>query len=435
MGSHWKWQHINYAPDDWAWRDSSRHRDLSWHRDSSWDWTDGDSWLFDSPAPAPKPCKISTLGMKHPLPLEGRQKILLEVFKVACSRNQVSFPTLYIQTWNARVVQAVIFILCRLEPSYPANLFLDEENKVNVKDGAQSILGGFFACYRTEQEQEQIIKFFARNAIQGHDAIIDEACRQGFDPLQVEDKVSGSGAKCESRHAFAHTSRPFASPQGPSKTQDLHEDILLMEKEKQNIDMRISMLKTRQDLERAKAQYNMTQQHVPEATTAPSMTGASLSFAEIQEAMIGALIKFKKDLQENPTSKQAVSQLQTQPEADLGNDKEAQAQHKGQQEATSREVATTVVDKLPEAQAPLVVQENRTPNQAVTELQKQAEATTLMVAQTDEAQAQAKGQQQETQATSLTATLFGASDNGDDTSDPNSDDNKEGHPFKKMRTQ
>ena len=150
---------------------------------------------------------------------------------------------------------------------------------------------------------------------------------------------------------------------------------------------------------------------------------------------MNALIEFKKNLQENPTSKQAVSQLQTQPEADLGNDKEAQAQHKGQQEATSREVATTVVDKLPEAQAPLVVQENRTPNQAVTELQKQAEATTLMVAQTDEAQAQAKGQQQETQATSLTATLFGGSDNGDDTSDPNSDDNKEGPPVKKMRTE
>ena len=49
--------------------------------------------------------------------------------------------------------------------------------------------------------------------------------------------------------------------------------------------------------------------------------------------------------------------------------------------------------------------------------------------------AQAKGQQQETQATSLTATLFGASDNGDDTSDPNSDDNKEGPPVKKMRTE
>ena len=118
--------------------------------------------------------------------------------------------------------------------------------------------------------------------------------------------------------------------------------------------------------------------------------------------------------QENRTPNQAVIELQTHPEADFGNAKEAQEQHKGQQEATSLKVATTV-NILSEAQAQLVAQENQSPNQAVNELQTQAEATTLMVAQTDEAQAQAEGQQQERQDRILQATLSGASHLSDDT--------------------
>ena len=417
MPGHWGWDHTKYYDRFWD-------RDSSWDRDLSWDWTDGDSRLLSTPTTTKS--KISTLGMKHSLPLEARREILQQFFNKVCSKIKMSFPTLYISTWNARVVQAAIYLVCRLEPNYPARAFLDEENQVNVDDGVRILMQGFIACYSTDQKQEHIIKFLSDHAIQNKDAIIDKACQHGFDPLQVEDRGSGSGARFESRSGVPYTSRHSASPQGPSEIQDLDEEMQQVQKEKQVIDMKLQMLQSTKELQSLKKQ----QQHVPQAIAADSITEANPSIAALQQAMIAVFTKFNEDLRENPTS-----QLQTQPEADLGNAKEAQDQHKGQQEATSLKVATTVVNKLPEAQAQLVAQENRTPNQAVTELQTQAEATTLMVAQTDEAQAQAKGQQQETQATSLTATLFGASDNGDNTSHPNSDDNNEGSPLKRSKTE
>ena len=377
-------------------------------------------------------------------------------------------------------MQAVYYLLFKVQPDFPARDFIDADNNFALDKGVNCLLQCFYANFPTQQEQESILKFVMEHAIEGKETIMAQACEKGFDQSLVpDDKACSGSARNDPRHGFPNALRSIASPQWPSKSHiALDQEYAQMQKATDTMKQQIHLLKRTKELQHCDTpQKYLKHQHVPQgnaaciteanpslaarhATVEQTMKEAIESWCNVmtqwaqeeEETMKAPTSQAKsmvQDLQENQTSKQAVAQLQTHPkgqqqatsfmvnnlpeaqaqlvaqenrtpkkavielqthpEADFGNAKEAQEQHKGQQEATSLKVATTV-NILSEAQAPLVAQENQSPNQAVTELQTQAEATTLMVAQTDEAQAQAEGQQQERQDRILQATLSGASD-------------------------
>ena len=463
------WGHTNY-PEDWF-----------WDRDSSWDRTSG-SWDYrEAFSPPQKTRNITTLGWKHPVPLSDRREILINLIKQVqekvCPNDTI--PVIWIHAWSAQLVQAILYTLCCLQPDFSAKGFFDKDNNFDKDHAVKLLLEAFYANYKSEQAQAHVIKFVMSHATKDKEAmVIDNACDQGFNLSLVEDKVSGS-ARHEARSGFPNALRPIPSPQGRSMI-ELDEEYQRFQKEKHITDTQVGLLKRNRELqEYIKTEKYLKHDHVPQAITAsiteatPSLAARQANVQQIVKEAIQSLCmgmtkyaqetinakdnihltfteapsqatsmaqmmpnlkqapsqakSMVQDLQENQTSKQAVAQLQTHPEADLGNAQETQDQHKGQQQATSFRVATTVVNKLPEAQAQLVAQENETPNQAVIEFQTQADATTPMVAQTDEAQAQAEGQQQERQARILQATLSGDSDDtlGCNMYDPSSGDTRE----------
>ena len=371
-------------------------------------------------------------------------------------------------------MQAVYYLLFKVQPDFPARDFIDADNNFALDKGVNCLLQCFYANFPTQQEQESILKFVMEHAIEGKETIMAQACEKGFDQSLVpDDKACSGSARNDPRHGFPNALRSIASPQW-----QLDQEYTQMQKATETMNEQIHLLKRTKELQDCDTpQKYLKHQHVPQGNAA-CITEANPSLAARHATVVQTMNQFVEswcnvmtqwaqeeeetmkaptsqaksmvqDLskqavaqlqthpkgqqqatsfmvnnlpeaqaqlvaQENRTPKKAVIELQTHPEADFGNAKEAQEQHKGQQEATSLKVATTV-NILSEAQAQLVAQENQSPNQAVNELQTQAEATTLMVAQTDEAQAQAEGQQQERQDRILQATLSGASHLSDDT--------------------
>mgnify|MGYP006988309545 CR=1 FL=1 len=140
--------------DGWFSNDTTKWTDDSWqqhqrhHREESqclWRQSDAGSWGKDSSnsssssdwwpdsnlvSIAGTECKFkncTTLGEKHPLPLDDRKDLLVALFSkfVALLQESASglveiqaFPRVAVGAWGATAVQASFFIVCRVQPSF-----------------------------------------------------------------------------------------------------------------------------------------------------------------------------------------------------------------------------------------------------------------------------------------------------------------------------
>ena len=116
---------------------------------------------------------------------------------------EVTFPRMAVFNWGAKVVHAVLMILCRAEPGSPVRLLRDENGLYTAEYASKVLLESFQALYHTQEERQAVVVRLLQNCYEKQDLIIEEAKAFGYDPMQVEDKVPlTGGGKADSKNGM-----------------------------------------------------------------------------------------------------------------------------------------------------------------------------------------------------------------------------------------
>ena len=130
----------------WAWHGQGDH----WGRHGQ-DNAETDSWPEENqeerdnllPASGKKKEKdrfenCTTLGLKHPVPLDERKELLLEL--MALGSPDTTFPRIGLFNWGPRTVHAAFMILCRAEPQTAFRSLLNRDSKIYDRHWAAQVL-------------------------------------------------------------------------------------------------------------------------------------------------------------------------------------------------------------------------------------------------------------------------------------------------------
>ena len=124
QGSSWHSNPSSWSTDHGGWQHSSNSWKHGQVERKAWEeWTDRSKEWWDKTS-KDKHGHCSTLGLKHPLPLDDRKELLHQLMAAGCP--QVTFPRMAVFNWGARVVHAAFMILARAEPGSPVRMLRDE---------------------------------------------------------------------------------------------------------------------------------------------------------------------------------------------------------------------------------------------------------------------------------------------------------------------
>ena len=120
-----------------------------WNRRDGWgesQWGRGNGWQGGGD----KYANVSTLGLKHPLPLEERKELVLgllnklqeEVADAAAASASGSIAgnfRIAVASWGVVIIHAVLFYLCRAKPNMPLRTLFNEERKFVIADAVKML--------------------------------------------------------------------------------------------------------------------------------------------------------------------------------------------------------------------------------------------------------------------------------------------------------
>ena len=137
------WNKGGWSPGWWGqdtWNGDGGWSDLNWVGKNAWNCRDGEKFGND------KYGNVSTLGLKHPLPLEDRRELVLgllsrlqeEVSEAAAASAPAGSFRIAVGNWGPLVIHAVLYYLCRARPCMPIRTLFNDEKKCVVADAVKS---------------------------------------------------------------------------------------------------------------------------------------------------------------------------------------------------------------------------------------------------------------------------------------------------------
>ena len=182
------WQEDWWGKQDWkqGWEDNK--------------WGGGGGWGNSG---ADKYGNVSTLGLKHPLPLEDRRELVLglltrlqeEVADAAVASSPGSVAgnfRIAVASWGVVIIHAVLFYLCRAKPSMPVRTLFNEERKFSIGDAVKMLWLEHTSLFPSIDEKLAALQLCSECRFGDATALLEEAKRLGFDPGEVEGKVAAS---------------------------------------------------------------------------------------------------------------------------------------------------------------------------------------------------------------------------------------------------
>ena len=144
---------------------------------------------------------VSTLGMKHPLPLEDRRDLVLglleklqdEVDVASASGNQEGQGGFKIAVagWNQVLIHAILFYLCRAKPSMPIRTLRNDDCVFVVADAAEMLFVEFRSLFTSPEEKRQVYELISECRWGRTQHLMAAAVGVGFQPGDVEPKKEG----------------------------------------------------------------------------------------------------------------------------------------------------------------------------------------------------------------------------------------------------
>ena len=245
--SPWGWFSSKRGWTDDSWEQQQEHHHHQEKSQSHWQQSDAGSWGNGNSSssssssgrwPDSQPastigteCKFkncTTLGEKHPLPLDERKDLLLALFSKFVNLLQElangpghiqALPRVAVGCWGATAVQAAFFLLCRVQPSFVLRPLKNPSGQMYETQYAATVLSEMIPhVYKTQEDMKEMWDFLLQHCWGlDQEAIINKAETLGFDFTQVSDKLAAGPGRNDSRHglpnsAFAPARRSCGAP-------------------------------------------------------------------------------------------------------------------------------------------------------------------------------------------------------------------------------
>ena len=195
-----------------SWDSNSGSWDSDW-RPQRWEWDsshpdDGTTWHQTQPPRKPvtggprlsedRYRNCTTLGAKHPLPLDDRKDILLHLIKLLKllrglvsdpddSSASLGIPRAAVGAWSPVTVQAAFFFLCRAPAGMALRTMRMPCGTFTIEHAAEVLRESSAALYPTRQQTIEALTFLQANCWETQEAIIVKAVEMGFDYEEVSD--------------------------------------------------------------------------------------------------------------------------------------------------------------------------------------------------------------------------------------------------------
>ena len=144
---------------------------------------------------------VSTLGLKHPLPLEDRRELVLgvlnklqdEVQEVSSGSVQGIFR-IAVASWGPVLIHAVLYYLCRAKPGMPLRTFYNEDRKFTIADATKMLWTEHTSLFPSVAEKADVLGLLSRVRFGHPQPLLEIAIQHGFDPAELEGKVGAGPA-------------------------------------------------------------------------------------------------------------------------------------------------------------------------------------------------------------------------------------------------
>ena len=139
---------------------------------------------------------VSTLGLKHPLPLDDRRELVLgvlnklqdEVQEVSSGSVQGNFR-IAVASWGPVLIHAVLFYLCRARPGMPLRTLYNEDKKFTIADATKMLWTEHNSLFPSVAEKVEVATLLSQCRLGNTQPLLKNAIQHGFDPAEVEVKV------------------------------------------------------------------------------------------------------------------------------------------------------------------------------------------------------------------------------------------------------
>ena len=250
-----------------AWRDGGwsnsweNYNNQHWGQDdywkTSWDWNEKKGGKKEKPNWKKAGGQdVSTLGLKHPMPLEDRRDLVLSLINRLRDdvegTQSVSFK-LAVAGWGPVLLHAVFFHLCRARPCMKVGALRNEDDEYVLEDAVDILYTEMNGVLTTWEDKKAALKLLCDCRHGSPEKLLAVAKEEGFDANEVEPKgtaASGSGAPAQIA-ASAPAAGPVTSvPPGPSHgtgqprtltRMDTEEEIKNLRKKNEVMDLRVAL--------------------------------------------------------------------------------------------------------------------------------------------------------------------------------------------------
>ena len=175
-----------------------------WHEDRDWanhNWSGTGLRNWKSPeGDKDKYANVSTLGLKHPLPMEDRRELVVsllsrlqeEVGEAAAASVPGSATgnfRIAVANWGPVLIHGVLFYLCRARPAMPIRTLYNEEKKFVITDAAKMLWVELTSLFPSTEDKIAALQLLFDCRFNDPAALLEQAQAHGFDPSEVEAKV------------------------------------------------------------------------------------------------------------------------------------------------------------------------------------------------------------------------------------------------------
>jgi hypothetical protein len=193
------------------WRYTSENTEESgWSAGNQWrsaPWEGNDTGKGEDKSDKFRSC--TTLGTKHPLPLDDRKDLLLALFDrlPTSASGPGSFPRAAMGSWTALIVHAAFYILSRVQPSSALrSLKATASQPYEVQYAAEVFFESTMSIYPSVEQRNEIRELLVRHCWENQNVIVDRAISMGFNYTEVQDRALGNGfCRQDSRNGLPPT--------------------------------------------------------------------------------------------------------------------------------------------------------------------------------------------------------------------------------------
>lgn len=213
------WNQGGWNPGWWGqdgWLGDGGWSDHNWGGRNAWNCRDGDKFSSD------KYANVSTLGLKHPLPLEDRKELVLgllnrlqeEVSEAAAASAPAGNFRIAVASWGPILIHAVLYYLCRAKPGMPIRTLFNEEKKFVIADAVNMLWLELTTLFPSMDEKLAAIELVFECRFNEPTALLEQAQQAGFDPGEVEVKATNPGQSLGISVGGGVKARPTESASG-----------------------------------------------------------------------------------------------------------------------------------------------------------------------------------------------------------------------------